>query len=133
MVIAVDASMTLAMLFDDERTPGIEAAWQRIAVENGAVAAHFPFEVANGILVAVRRRRFDTADADGMFAVLDNLSLTVDAGHPRAAFELADRHRLTVYDAAYLDLAMRRALPLASLDKELIAAAKREGIDVLTD
>jgi len=133
VAIVVDASMTLAMLFEDERTPAVEMAWQRIAVDRGTVPAHFSVEVANGILTAVRRERFDTGAAAGMFNVLDDLSLEVGNGEPRAAFELAERHRLTVYDAAYLELAIRLRSPLASLDKQLVAAARLVGLEVFSD
>lgn len=131
MPIVVDASITLAMLFEDERTAAVEATWQRVAAEGGIAPAHFPIEVANGILMAVRRGRFDTRDAAGMFGVIVSLAIGTDAGAASDAFEHAERHRLTVYDAAYLELAMRRGMPLATLDKALLAAARAVGIVVL--
>jgi predicted nucleic acid-binding protein len=92
-------------------------------------------EIANALQMNVRRGRHG---ADFRDAALSNLAwfpIHVDAqAEPDAwlgALQLADRHRLTVYDAAYLELALRRRLPLATLDRDLRAAAEGEGVELL--
>lgn len=91
--------------------------------------------MANGLAMMKRRGRMTGADADQALAHLSLMPIEPDAETwPRAwadARKLADTHRLTVYDAAYLELALRRQLPLATLDKELIAAAGACGVGVV--
>lgn len=93
-------------------------------------------EVANILELGVRRGRHDAVFRDATLADLAQLPIRVDPDTDRqargATLQLADRHHLTVYDAAYLELAQRRALPLATLDNELRAAAARERL-VLDD
>jgi len=88
----------------------------------------WPFEVANSLLVLLRRRRIIADDRDRALGALARLPLVVDDEGCRLAFgtvsELASEHGLSVYDAAYLELALRRKLPLASRDDALCNAAK---------
>ena len=96
----------------------------------------WPLEVANVLLMAERRHRIVSAErsqALGWFAALP-IEIDYEAAHPAWADlpALAVQHRLTAYDAAYLELARRRGLPLATLDQELAAAARAEGLGVLT-
>ncbi len=135
MSLVLDSSNTLAWLFEDERTPAADEVLQRV-VENGAVAPSlWRLEVANGLQTAVRRGRIDPAFRDASIADLQALTVAVDPEtHARAwtdTLELAARHGLTLYEAAYLELALRRRLPLATLDRELRAAADVNGVELL--
>jgi predicted nucleic acid-binding protein len=136
MPFVVDASATLAWCFKDEATDWSRAMLQRVRDGDSArVPAHWPTEVTNGLLVALRRKRLSLDDVRGLTADLQQLP--IDPEHalaPAAAqrvLELAIQHNLTVYDAAYLDLALRLNLPLASLDVDLRKAATAAGVLVL--
>jgi predicted nucleic acid-binding protein len=104
--------------------------------ETGAIAPMlWPLEALNGLFAAERRRRLDAVQRSALAAFLRELPIRLDADTAEQAWEitagLAERFRLTVYDAAYLELAQRRRLPLASLDKELRQAATAVGVDIL--
>jgi predicted nucleic acid-binding protein len=131
-----DASVTLAWCFADETTPYTEAVLNRLRVgEEAVVPSHWPLEVLNGLILAKRRRRIDEAAVQAALTNLLSLRIAIDAGSlfsSRAAIiELAERHRLTAYDAAYLELSKRRRLPLATLDQQLLAAVRAEGIPAI--
>ena len=107
-----------------------------MVVAGEAVApALWRFEVANVLLMAVRRRRLDAERRTRILADLDVLPIRIDDAATRLAWtrtlDLAERHGLTVYDAAYLELAVRMNATLASLDGELIAATRSEGAAVV--
>ena len=93
------------------------------------------FEVANSLLVLMRRKRIEPEQCARARRALSSLTPLVDDEGPRAALgrisDLAEEHALSAYDAAYLELAQRRGLPLASRDGDLNRAAKRCGIKVL--
>ena len=99
------------------------------------VPALWRLEVANVLHLAVRRRRLDAAGCDATLADLALLDIRADVETDRHAWgetrNLAERHGLTLYDACYLELARRRALPLATLDRELRAAAQAAGVALL--
>ncbi len=135
MSLVLDCSITLAWLFAYER-PVIATQILIQAGEAGAVVPSlWRLEVANGLQMAVRRKRIDAAFRDNAILRLGMLAITVDTEtdhHAWAAtLQLAERHNLTLYDAAYLELAQRRGLPLATLDRELGAAGNMMGISVL--
>lgn len=134
-MIALDASFALAWSHLDEATSEIDSVMARVAVEGGIVPALWPIEVANGLEMAVRRKRIDAAARDRVVANLHRLPITIEAIDPQRvwvdAAALAARYRLTVYDAVYFEVAVRRRLPFATLDKELIAAARAEKVAVL--
>jgi predicted nucleic acid-binding protein len=107
-------------------------------VEAGAtvVVPEFWFlEMANGLLVLQRRKKLPAAERRAALETLAALNLTADTESGKAAFhrtsQLAEDHGLSVYDAAYLELALRRGLPLASRDGSLLAAAKRARVNTL--
>ncbi|CAA7623999.1 type II toxin-antitoxin system VapC family toxin [Magnetospirillum sp. UT-4] len=135
MSLVLDASAALACFFVDERTPDLHGLLARIADDGCVVPALWWFEVANGLTVALRRRRVPEAFRDDALIQLETLPITTDrpdAGVAwRPALALADRYGLTVYDAAYLDLARRRGLPLATLDRQLAEAARAAGVETL--
>jgi predicted nucleic acid-binding protein len=133
--LVLDNSVALAWCFEDEQTPPIMALLDRVA-ESGAVAPLlWPLEAQNGLLSAERRRRLDAARRAEMARLLRALPIALD--HETAAqawtdtAALAARHGLSVYDAAYLELALRRGLPLATTDGALRAAATAAGVALL--
>ena len=135
MNLVLDSSATLAWIYSDETTEAIRQLFDAIA-ENGAIVpALWRLEVANSLTVAVRRRRIDADFRRAALADLALLDITTDPLTDSLAWgetlTLADRFRLTLYDAAYLELAQRRTLPLATLDEELCAAAAALGVRVL--
>jgi predicted nucleic acid-binding protein len=133
--LVLDASLTLSWFFKDERTPGTDAVLTEVT-ENGAVVpALWRLEVANALQMAVRRKRIDAAFRDSALTQLSRLSIATDPDTDACAWtailQLASRFDLTLYDAAYLELAQRRALPLATLDRALRDAAAALGIALL--
>ncbi|HEY9010364.1 MAG TPA: type II toxin-antitoxin system VapC family toxin [Devosia sp.] len=134
-MIVIDASIALAWTYDDERTDVVAAIFQRVARFGAIAPAIWPMEIANSFNVAVRKERITRPYRDELVANFIRLAIEVEH-QPSTTYwyeilNLADRHNLTIYDASYLELAMRRQLPLATLDKELIAAALAEGVAVL--
>ncbi len=132
----VDASVGFSWVHESQATEETDTLLNEIASGGAAVVPSFWFlEMANVLLMAQRRNRLSAAQRKAALATLDALGLTVDEAAPRAAFdkisELAEKHGLTVYDAAYLEVALRRKLPLATRDAALIAAARQSGIKTL--
>lgn len=132
--MVLDSSMCLSWCFEDERTPEALAVRERV-VEGGAVVPPlWRYEVANALLMAQRRGRIDTERRAALLQALGAFGIEEDRapeGDPwRATVQLADLHRLTVYDAAYLELAQRRRLQLATLDKALAEAAGQAGVAI---
>ena len=123
-----DASVGVAWAVDSQAGNAADALLDGVA--GGApviVPTLWPFEVANSLLVLVRRKKILAEDRDRALAALARMPLVVDDEGPRLAFgkisELAHEHGLSVYDATYLELALRRKLPLASRDEALCKAA----------
>src|SRR5437016_1290847 len=130
--IALDGSVALAWYFRDEKDPYADAVAARFPGVQAVVPALWHLEIANAIVMGERRKRSTIAQATTWLSFLRSLSITVDieTGH-RAWTEtlnLARRHNLSAYDAAYLELAIRLSVPLATLDDQLKAAAKVVGI-----
>ncbi len=135
MSFVVDSSVALAWCFEDEQTRPVMDLLDRVA-ESGAIAPSlWPLEALNGLLMAERRRRLDAKRRQRLAGFLRGLPITLDAETADQAWtataRLAERHRLTLYDAAYLELAQRRKLPLATLDGDLIKAGKALGMTLL--
>ena len=134
-LLILDSSVTLAWIFGDETTEAIRQVFYAIA-ENGAVVPTlWRLEVANSLTFAIRKRRIDPDLRRAALADLALLDITTDQQTDSHAWtdtlNLADQFRLTVYDAAYLELARRRELPLATLDQELRTAATATGVTLL--
>jgi predicted nucleic acid-binding protein len=131
----LDASIALAWCFEDEVTASTRDVLARLATESAAVPAIWPLEIANALIVAERRRRITRADSAEFIGTLESLVISIDAEAPSLGFtrilDLAREERLTAYDAAYLELAMRLGVPLASKDGPLCDAAERIGVTVL--
>ena len=136
MAFVVDASAALPWCFVDETTPETEALLNRLKSGDTAfVPPHWSFEVANSLLMALRRGRIGQEKRDRFLEDLRSLPIQPDMESMAQAFDrvlmLAEQYKLTVYDAAYLELALRRGLPLASLDADLCKAAQAEGVPLL--
>lgn len=135
MSFVLDNSVARAWCFTGEQTPPVMGLLDRV-VETGAVAPLlWPLEALNGLLVAERRNRVSPTRRARLAAFPRDLPIMLD-GHIAeqvwdATTRLAERYDLTVYDAAYLELARRRQLPLASLDQDLRHAATAVGVEVL--
>jgi predicted nucleic acid-binding protein len=131
----VDASLTLAWYFEDEATPATEALLDRLAMNGAVVPALWRLEVGNGFQMAFRRKRIDKAYRDTALTELAAMPITIDAETDTHAWtttlRLSERFTLSLYDAAYLELAQRRDLPLASLDKQLRAAGHALSVPLL--
>jgi predicted nucleic acid-binding protein len=135
MTFVVDNSVALAWCFEDEQTAGVMALLDQVA-EAGAIAPQlWPLEALNGLLTAERRGRIDRDARHRLAGLLQALPITVDDETASRLWtttaRLAEQHGLTSYDAAYLELAMRRGAPLATRDTALIAAARTVGVDLL--
>lgn len=131
MALIPDISAIVGQAFDDEDATYAEAVIDAIAADEAVIPTLFWFELRNALLMGERRRRLSPARTAAFLANLSVLPFVVDELPTDAAvLDLARRHNLTVYDAAYLELAHRKALPLATLDRDLIKAAKKTGIAV---
>ena len=136
----IDASLTLDWCFTDEQTPYAAAVLTLLETDTDAIVPSlWPLEVLNALIVAERRKRITLQEAEEFLTVIRGLNIEVeDAPSDRAfsqsfndIYELARKHRLTAYDAAYLELALRRGLPLASLDDDLNRAAGASGVQLV--
>jgi predicted nucleic acid-binding protein len=128
----LDASSVLAWCFEDESGAEADALIERVAAEGAEVPASWSLEIATGLVTGERRGRVKPAESAAFVAMIEELPIIADrATDARALHEtmsLAREHGLTAYDAAYLELAMRLGLPLATGDRELGAAAERVGV-----
>ncbi len=135
MSFVLDSSVSLSWCFEDERTAATITLLHRIAESGATSPQHWPLEALNGLLMAERRKRLDTPRRRQLAAFLRALPITLDAettAHIWTTTQgLAERFRLTAYDAAYLELAQRRALPLATLDQQLRDAGSALGVALL--
>jgi predicted nucleic acid-binding protein len=132
-VFVPDASATLAWLLEGETSDWTEALLQRFGSGDTAVVpGHWPVEVANALLVAVRRGRIDKNKPAELFGALLALPIRIDSSGSEITFDrvfaYAEKYGLTVYDAAYLELAIREGVPLATLDGDLQNAARTAGV-----
>lgn len=133
--LVIDGSTTLGFLLKDEHDSG--ALKTLASIESGVatfVPAHWCVEVANGLIMAERRKRASQADITEALNLVAALPVIADeqtaqrAGSDTAA--LARQYGLTIYDAAYLELAMRRGTALATSDRDLAKAAKAAGVAI---
>lgn len=135
MSLILDSSATLAWFYANETTPAIRQVFDLLAKGGAWVPSLWRLEVANILEIGLRRGRHDSAFLHATLADLSllpiNLDPETDGQAWGATLHLAHRHRLTLYDAAYLELAQRRGLPLATLDGDLRTAAIAEGVQLL--
>jgi len=135
--IVLDTSITMAWCFEDEAVPYTEELLNWCAAGTTVyVASIWPLEVTNVLLNAQKKGRVNEKQVEEFLDVLLHLPIQVEPVFSERAFQdirkLAQAHRLTSYDAAYLELAIRRQLPLASLDGDLRKAANAAGVKLIT-
>ena len=135
MSLILDSSATLAWFYADETTHAIRQVFDLLIKGGAWVPSLWRLEVANSLEIGIRRGRHDIAFRHATLADLSLLPISLDPETDRQAWDatlrLAHHHRLTLYDAAYLELAQRRGLPLATLDGDLRAAATAESVHLL--
>ena len=133
MSFVLDASITACWAFQDEQHPDADLAFRRIRTEEAVVPCLWWFEVRNILVVNERRGRITVFDTAAFLLHLSRLRVRVD-GLPGedAVLRLARTHRLSAYDAAYLELAQREGLALATLDADLRKAAASEGLALIS-
>ncbi|MDP2350375.1 MAG: type II toxin-antitoxin system VapC family toxin [Chloroflexota bacterium] len=133
-MFVIDASITLAMCFDDEGGATAEVVLTRLEHETAVAPAHWPLEVANALRTAERRGRLQAVDLPRLRSLLGALPVEVVPVDLAAAtgdvLETARALDLSVYDAAYLGLAAFRGLPLATADEQLRTACLRAGVEL---
>jgi len=135
MSFVMDCSVTLSWYFSDELTERSSALRERLADEMIYVPALWPLEITNALLAALRRGRISESDLPPLLADLRELPDDVDRETDSMVWDrsirIAQEYDLTVYDATYLELAMRRDVPIATLDKALAKASKLAAVEVL--
>lgn len=132
MAIVVDASIAAAWCFPDERADAAERVLDELPRLGGVVPAVFRYEICNVLIVNERRGRIDQAGSARFLMRLRDLRLVRDDAHDEeTVMSLARGHVLSVYDAAYLETALRRGDSLATLDRSLASAATAEGVAVI--
>jgi len=135
MSMVLDSSVALAWVYADETTDAVLRLFDDIRSDGAWVPGLWRWEIANVLHLNVRRGRHGADFRDGALSSLAMLPVKVDAEADRQAWSdtlhLAERHGLTVYDAAYLGIASRRKIPLATLDRQLRAAAGAEKVQLL--
>lgn len=135
MAFVLDCSVALAWVLPDESNPHADTLMGRLVAEGAIVPPIWPLEVGNVLLVALRQGRIRRAEIEPLVEGLSRLPIEVDvAATDHALGEvlvLAAQRGLTTYDAAYLELARRRQLPLATLDKRLKAACRAAKVATL--
>ncbi len=131
--MVIDSSVALASLFSDESNSYADSALDRCRDCAAVVPSLCLLEVANALIVAERRGRIDEPGSIRGLALLRDLPLQVETDLSDASVDriltLSRRHSLSAYDAAYLELAQRLGLPLATLDDRLKSAAREEGVE----
>ena len=132
MAFVIDASVTLAWFLEDERTRFTDALLTAIDKAEYWAPAVWCLEVPNALLIAQRRRRIEAARRLEAIDQAARLPIQIDPALPdmKAISALAERHGLSAYDAAYLELARRQAIGLVTLDRGLADAAAAEGVPV---
>jgi predicted nucleic acid-binding protein len=133
----LDCSITMAWCFADEADGYADAVLDLLPGAEALVPAIWPLEVANVLLVAERRKRINEAQLARLVELLRSLPVIVDRGTldrvMGAVLPLAREHKLSAYDAAYLELAMREGIPLATRDDRLAEAAHRCGVPLVRE
>lgn len=136
MELVLDCSMALAWAIPDEGSRAADRLLGRLSRGSRLwIPALWWYELANALVAACRRGRMSEADASRLTELYGGLPLFTDTLLGSAAVSrfraLAERHGLSAYDAAYLDLAQRRGIALATLDKGLAAAGRQAGVRVV--
>lgn len=133
----LDSSVALAMLLPDERNAAADELADRLADSGACAPCIWPLEVRNALLAALRQKRISAKELEERLAVLSALPVAIESA-PNAdrlsmTVALARRYDLTSYDAAYLELAAHRAVPMATFDEPLRRACRKAKIRSLPD
>lgn len=131
----LDCSIAAAWLFEDEAAPATDALLRRLSRDGAFVPGLWRLELGNVLTQAERSKRTDAARIARWIERLEKLPIVIDPETESRVFReilaLARQEGLTTYDAAYLELAIRKAIPLATLDRALSRAARRRGVETL--
>ncbi len=133
----IDASVAVAWCFEDESTTFTDGILDLLSMgAEGVAPGIWPLEVANALLVAERRKRISMAQVTALLGRIVQLPVSVETIEPDCSFShvlsVARQHHLTEYDAAYVELALRKGLPFATLDDKLRQAAQTAGIKLVS-
>ena len=132
MPFVLDASVAACWAFDDENHPVAAATLERLRADEAMAPSLWWFEVRNTLIVNERRGRLTASDTTTFLRELSRLGVRIDRTPDEIAIlAFARQHRLTVYDASYLELAQREAVPLATLDRDLRKAAGLLGVALI--
>ncbi len=135
MPFVLDCSTALAWVMPDEADEQVKDVLDRLSHDSAVVPELWSLEVCNALLVATRRTRITQHELENIVSDLCNLPIETDRRTHEYAFSsslgYASEFNLSLYDAAYIELALRRSLPLATLDRKLISACKTAGIETL--
>jgi len=131
----IDNSVVMSWCFKDETSKYTDTVLDYLENTTAYVPAIWPLEVSNVLLVAERRKRLNQADSSRFISLLFELPIIVEPESPERMLSeilaLAREYKLSSYDAAYLDLAMRKGLPIATTDKNIISAARKSHVPIL--
>ena len=134
MGFVLDASVAACWAFDDEDHPTAALALERLRTDTARVPPLWWFELRNTLVVNERRGRITETTTAAFLHAVARLPIALDpVAEDDSVLALARAHRLSVYDAAYLELAQRAVLPLATLDAALVRAARAEGLALIED
>jgi predicted nucleic acid-binding protein len=131
----VDNSVVMSWCFKDETNNYADTILDKLTESAAVVPSIWPLEVVNVLLVAERQKRLSESDSIRFLTLLSQLPIIVEYERPEMMKELlalARSNKLSSYDASYLDLAMRKGFPIATLDNRLIVAARRINVPVLS-
>ena len=132
MIFVLDASISAAWALPDETSVLADNLLTLAQLDGAVVPSLWWYEIRSILLIAERRKRIATADADLFLRSLARMAIRVAGlGDGQSILRLARVHQLSVYDAAYLELALRESLPLGTLDRNLARAAEQENVVVL--
>ncbi len=135
MIGVIDASLALSWLFEDVQTVQGMRLLHQVSQSGALVPSLWRLETANALQMSLKRGRCNFAFRDFALLRLGELPIEVDSETDKQAWtttlHLSERHNITVYDATYLELALRRGLPLATRDRHLAKAAVDSGVTVL--
>ena len=134
MAFVLDCSVTMAWVFSDEASDETDRLRESLIADSAFVPALWPIETGNVLLMATRRGRINRNDRRRIRVALQALPINIDPVTTdrvwTAVIELAEGTGISVYDAMYLELALRLRLPLATLDRALATAARASGVDM---
>lgn len=132
MPFVVDASVAAVWFMPDEEHPIAQRAFEHLSHDRALLPSLWWFEMRNLLIVNERRNRVTPAQTRETLALIDEMPIAFDhEAKSETLLRLARDHRLTIYDAAYLELALRKRLSLATLDKALAMAARQENVELI--